>query len=120
MDALVVNAAGGTLDLDTAHACAANPRLSVVCGSENLAMPDAAAADLLHGAKKVYAPTELGGMMGYLTAVEEYLAKAEGVPFDIASLIAAAEKLDGIGFEVTKRVRQGGFAQSFEQVALTL
>jgi hypothetical protein len=120
MDALVVNAAGGTLDLLTARACAANARLSVVCGSENLAMPDPTAAEVLHSAGKAYAPTELGGMMGYLTAVEEYLAKAERVPFDIATLIAAAEKLDGIGFAVTKRVRDGGFAQTFEQAALTL
>ncbi|MNC89965.1 hypothetical protein D3C83_59890 [compost metagenome] len=57
--------------------------------------------------------------MGYLTAVEEYLAKAERVAFDIATLIAAAEKLDGIGFAVTKRVRDGDFAQTFEQVAAT-
>jgi hypothetical protein len=120
MDALVVNAAGGSLDLATAKACAANARLAVACGSENLAMPDASAADILHGAKKVYAPTELGGMMGYLTAVEEYLAKIERVPFDIATLIAAAGKLDGIGSAATRRVRDGGFAQRFEQVAATL
>ena len=117
MDALVVNAAGGTLDLATARACAANGRLAVVCGSENLAMPDPAAATVLHAARKVYAPTELGGMMGYLTAVEEYLAKAEGVPFDIATLLTAAEKLDAIGFEVTTRVREGAFTRSFEDLA---
>ena len=120
MDALVVNAAGSTLDAASATACAANSRLAVVCGSENLAMPDPSAADVLHASRKVYAPTELGGMMGYLTAVEEYLAKAERVAFDVATLLGAAEKLDGIGYAVTKRVREGGFAQSFEQVALTL
>jgi hypothetical protein len=58
--------------------------------------------------------------MGYLTAVEEYLAKAERVPFDVATLITAAAKLDGIGFAVTTRVRDGGFAQTFEQVAARL
>ena len=120
MDALVVNAAGSTLDAASATACAANSRLAVVCGSENLAMPDPSAADVLHASKKVYAPTELGGMMGYLTAVEEYLAKAERVAFDVATLLGAAEKLDVIGYAVTRRVREGGFAQSFEQVALTL
>jgi hypothetical protein len=118
IDALVVNAAGGTLDPVTAAACAANARLAVVCGSENLAMPDPAAAGVLHGARKLYAPTELGGMMGYLTAVEEYLARAEGVPFDIAALLAAAAKLDTVGFEVARRVRAGDFARTFEQEAV--
>lgn len=120
MDALVVNAAGGSLDLETATACAANARLAVVCGSENLTMPDPAAAGILHAARKLYAPTELGGMMGYLTAVEEYLARAEGVPFDLATLLEAAAKLDAVGFEVAERVRQEGFRRDFGQVAATL
>ena len=120
MDALVVNAAGGTLDRATVEQCAANPRLSVICGSENLAMPDPSAAELLRAARKVYAQTELGGMMGYLTAVEEYLAKAEGVPFDINTLLVAAEKLDAAGYAATARVRIGGFRETFEEAVTAI
>jgi len=115
MDALVVNAAGGSLDRATVEACAANPRLAVICGSENLVMPDPSAVAVLERAKKVYAPTELGGMMGYLTAVEEYLAKEAGVPFEVQTLLDAAKKLDDAGYRATARVREGGHAESFEQ-----
>ena len=117
MDALVVNAAGGTLDEATIAACVTNTRLAAICGSENLAMPDPDGAFTLRAAKKLYAHTELCGLMGYLTAVEEYLAKAEGVPFDIATLLVAAQKMDGIGYRAAKRVRDGGFSQSFEEAA---
>ena len=92
-----------------------NARLSVICGSENLAMPDPSVAPLLRAAHKVLCPTELGGMMGYLTAVEEYLARIEGVPFDIRTLLEASKKLDGAAFAATERVRAGGFTRTFEQ-----
>ena len=120
MDALVVNAAGGTMDMATARACAANARLQVICGSENLAMPDPAAAPLLQAARKIYAPTELGGMMGYLTAVEEYLARAEQVPFDVQTLIVAAEKLDAAGLSAARRVRERGFRETFEEAVTAI
>lgn len=115
IDALVVNAAGGTLDRATVDACVANVRLRVVCGSENLAMPDPSVQVLLQHARKAYAPTELGGMMGYLTAVEEYLAHEAGVPFTIATMLEASRKLDEAGFRATERMRANGFAESFEQ-----
>jgi len=115
IDALVVNAAGGTLDRATVDACVANLRLRVVCGSENLAMPDPAVQVLLQRARKVYAPTELGGMMGYLTAVEEYLAHEAGVPFAIATMLDASKKLDEAGFRATERMRANDFKESFEQ-----
>ena len=57
LDALVVNANGGTLDMPTCEAIAANQRLKVVCGSENLTMPDPRGAELLRAAGKVYAPS---------------------------------------------------------------
>ena len=120
MDAVAVNAAGGTLDAATVQACCANPRLRVVCGSENLVMPDAAGALALRDADKLYAPTELGGMMGYLTAVEEYLAHLEGVPFDVQTLFEAAKRLDTAGFEAATRVREGGYRESFEDAVLGL
>ena len=118
MDAVVVNAAGGTLESTAVSAICANPRVRVVCGSENLVMPDAHDADRLRDAGKVYAPTELGGMMGYLTAAEEYLAHLEGQPFDVQVLLEAAPRLDTAGYEATARVRAGGFKESFEDAVL--
>lgn len=115
MDALVVNAAGGTLDRTAVTACAGNERLRVVCGSENLVMPEPGLEELLRVAHKVYAPTELGGMMGYLTAVEEYLSIVEGVPFRVETMLAAAMRLEAAGHETTRRIIAGGHAESFEQ-----
>lgn len=114
MDAVAVNAAGGSLDHAAVRAINANPRLRVVCGSENLVMPDLADAERLRAAGKVYAPTELGGMMGYLTAVEEYLAHLEGVPFDVQTLIDASARLEIAGCDTTRRIRDSGFTESFD------
>jgi NADP oxidoreductase coenzyme F420-dependent len=114
IDALVVNANGGTLDLATCEALAANPRLKVVCGSENLTMPDPQGGELLRRAGKVYAPTEFGGMMGYLTAIEEYLARHERRPYELATMLDAARRLEEAGRVVTRHVREGGFRLSFE------
>jgi len=114
VDALVLNAAGGSLDRGAIAMCTRNDRLRIICGSENLVMPDSSGADELKRAHKVYCPTELGGMMGYLTAVEEYLAYLEGEPFQVDTLIDAALALESVGFEGTKRVRESAFALSFE------
>ncbi len=116
IDAVVVNAAGGSLDAETIAACAANPRLRVICGSENLAMPDPAGADVLRRARQSSCPTELGGMMGYLTAVEEYLAKADGVAFDVGTVMQAAAGLEPSASAATARQRAGGFRETFEEV----
>src|SRR5205823_11612447 len=40
VDAVVVNASGGSLDDAAVQTVATNARVRVVCGSENLAMPD--------------------------------------------------------------------------------
>jgi len=114
MDVLVLNAAGGSLDHQAIELCAANERLKIVCGSENLAMPDPDGAVTLQRAHKTYCPTELGGMMGYLTAVEEYLAHVEGEPFRVETLLEAARALEPVGYEGTKRVRESGVRLSFE------
>jgi threonine dehydrogenase-like Zn-dependent dehydrogenase len=115
MDAVVVNAAGGSLDPRALALIADNARIKVICGSENLVMADhAAGSEALRVAKKAYCPTELGGMMGYLTAVEQYLATAERVPFDIATLLEAARALDGAAFDATRYARESDFAFSFE------
>lgn len=114
IDALVVNAAGGTLDRRAVELCAANERLRIVCGSENLVMPEAGLELTLRRAEKVYAPTELGGMMGYLTAAEEYLSRVEGVPFDVHTLLEAAKRLETAGYETTARMIANGLEESFE------
>jgi len=114
MDALVVNAAGGSLDSPTVDACVGNERLRAICGSENLVMPNPRDAERLHAARKVYCPTELGGMMGYLTAVEEYLAQLEGAPFVLETLFEAAKQLEVAAFEATKAVMESGFGVDFE------
>ncbi len=115
MDAVVVNAAGGSLDGHAVELIAANERLRVVCGSENLVMPDhAAGSEALRAARKAYAPTELGGMMGYLTAVEEYLARAAGVPFDIGTMMTTARELEAPSYEATRHLRASGYRERFE------
>ncbi len=115
MDAVVVNANGDSLDRAAVNACCANQRLQVIAGSENLAMPDLSLTLVLRDAHKLYAPTELGGMMGYLTAVEDYLSRLEGVPFDIQTLIEAAKRLDQAGYDTAMRIRSGGHKETFEE-----
>lgn len=114
LDAVVVNANGGTLDMATCERIAANPRTRVVCGSENLTMPDLRGGEILRTAGKVYAPTEFGGMMGYLTAVEEYFARHEGLPFELETMLDASRRLEEAGREVTRHVRESDFRLSFE------
>ena len=53
-------------------------------------------------------------MMGYLTAVEEYLASVEGVPFDIRTLYEAARRLEVAAFNATRYVVERNYAISFE------
>jgi hypothetical protein len=120
MDALVVNAAGGSLDRSAVETITTNSRLQVICGSENLVMPDPALALALRDARKIFAPTELGGMMGYLTAAEEYLSRLEGVPFAVETLLEAATRLDVFGFEATVRVRSGGHRETFEEAVTAI
>ena len=121
MDAVAVNAAGGSLDEGAISSIIYNERLRVVCGSENLVMPDhAAGSERLRAARRAYAPTELGGMMGYLTAVEEYLAREAGVPFDVQTLYEAAKRLEGPSHDATRYARERDFAVSFEEAMRTV
>jgi glutamate dehydrogenase/leucine dehydrogenase len=120
LDAIVVNASGASLDPDAVSCIVANDAIKVVCGSENLAMPDPADADRLRAARKAYAPTELGGMMGYLTAVEEYLAARDGQRFDLAALYEAAKRLETAGRDATALVLQRDFTISFEDAVRAL
>jgi hypothetical protein len=117
MHALVVNARGGTLDSATIALIEQNSTLRVICGCENLAMPNPADADRLRAAHKVWFPTEFGGMMGYLTAVEEYLCAMAGVPFAVETLFDAAERLEEAGAAITTRWLETDFDASFAEVA---
>ena len=116
IDAVVVNAAGGSLDMASIETIAANARLRVVCGSENLAMPaERAGSGVLRVARKAYAPTELGGMMGYLTAAEEYLARIAGTPFDIESLIESAAQLEPPIVAAMQHLRAHAYSTTFAE-----
>jgi hypothetical protein len=117
IDALVVNAAASSLCPDTVTACVNNPRLKIVCGSENMAMRDPEGTRRLLAAKKVYCPTELGGMMGYLTAVEEYLAVRDGLRFEIRQMLEASKRLEVVGRQATSLVKSRGYEISFEEAA---
>lgn len=114
MDALVLNASGGSLCSDSVRASAMNPRLKVVCGSENLVFKDPSDADQYRVGHKAYCPTELSGMMGYLTAAEQYLADAEGLPFNEATLFEAAIELERPAYEATRYMLERDFALDFE------
>jgi hypothetical protein len=77
-------------------------------------MPDPAGATRLQAARKLYCPTELGGMMGYLTAAEAYLAHVEEQPFQMSDLMEAAKALEDAGLRGAERVRDRKFEISFE------
>ncbi|MBI2409050.1 MAG: hypothetical protein HYV19_12185 [Gemmatimonadetes bacterium] len=115
MDALVLNAAGGSLDSATVARCAENPRLRVITGSENLVMPNPDDDDVLRRAQKVFCPCECAGMMGYLTAAEEYLSHLAGVEFTVATMYEAAKALEGPGERATRHVIEGGYRQTMTQ-----
>jgi threonine dehydrogenase-like Zn-dependent dehydrogenase len=115
MDALVLNASGGSLDRESVRVSSANPRLKVICGSENLVMQDSADAGIYRVAQKAYCPTELGGMMGYLTAVEQYLAQLAGVSFDVETLFEAATALERPACDATKYMLDHDFTLGFEE-----
>ena len=115
-DAIVVNAAGGTLDIATCERIARNDAVQAVCGSENLTMPDVRGTDVLLSGKVAFCPTELGGMMGYLTAVEEYLAARAGQRFELRTVLEAARRLELVGREGMAGVIASGWARTFEDV----
>lgn len=94
IDALVLNANGGSLDSRAVDLIIANERIRVVCGCENLVMPNELDSGRLAAAGRLYCPTELCGMMGYLTAVEEYLCRIDKVEFHIGLILEAARALE--------------------------
>ena len=115
-DAIVVNAAGGTLDLATCERIARNATVQIVCGSENLTMPDPRGTEALLKGRVAFCPTELGGMMGYLTAVEEYLSARAGKRFDLQAVLDAARRLELVGRAGMEGVIESKWTRTFEDV----
>ncbi|MBX7143833.1 MAG: hypothetical protein K1X79_05230 [Oligoflexia bacterium] len=120
MDALVVNANAGSLDADALNIICKNEALEFICGSENLAMPVAHGSEMIRDARKIYCPTELGGMMGYLTAVEEYLSKRENKPFKSEDMFKPAEKLEEVGRRATEFILKQNFSCTFDEAVRKL
>ena len=114
IDAVAVNANKESLDPVSIATIVRNPDLRVVCGSENLAMPDPSGAETLRASRRMYAPTELGGMMGYLTAVEEYLANVENQPFDVGTIMHAAMRLEDAGMRAGRVQVEREYTITFE------
>jgi hypothetical protein len=59
-------------------------------------------------------------MMGYLTAVEQYLAHLDGLSFSTQSLLDAARELEGPARLATRRMMDSGFAETFEHAVEAL
>ncbi|MBX7137197.1 MAG: NAD(P)-binding domain-containing protein [Oligoflexia bacterium] len=116
VDALAVNANGGTLDDEAVNQICSNPEIKIICGCENLAMPNSANEAKLLAARKVYCHTELCGMMGYLTAVEEYLARTAGQLVKIEEMYEAAAQLENIGFKGARGVLESGYTRSLMEL----
>lgn len=116
-DLVCFNANGGSLDDHTVELISKNSAIRFICGCENLILPRIENGERLHAAGKIFCPTELCGMMGYLTAVEEYLSRLEQKSFSIEAMYEPAKKLALVGKEVTARVIESKGKLSFEQAA---
>lgn len=114
-DALAVNANGASLDAEAIAAINENEAIEFVCGCENLAMPVPHGAELLRHARKIFCPTELCGMMGYLTAVEEYHSRQIKKPFKMEEMFEPARKLEEISRNATELVLKKNFSLGFDQ-----
>lgn len=114
LHAVCVNASGGSLDDETIKNICSNKTIKIISGSENLAMPNPSGTQTFLNAEKILAPMELCGMMGYLTAVEEYLCTKLTKKFEVTKLFEAAQKLDEIGYQGVKYVINSGYQKSFE------
>lgn len=114
LTAIACNANGGSLDSATVTAICNNPSILLVCGCENLVMPTPADSDRFRAARKVFTPTEYCGMMGYLTAVEEYFCRRDETPFSVEMMYEPAKKLDDATCKAAERCIAAGFTRSFE------
>ncbi|MCB0354090.1 MAG: NAD(P)-binding domain-containing protein [Bdellovibrionales bacterium] len=113
LDALVINASGGTLDTESIKAVSENSSIEIVCGCENLIMPNPQDEEVLKRSQKIFCPTEYCGMMGYLTAFEEYVSSLERTPFSISAMVEASADLTKSAKMAAEFVRESGFSISF-------
>ena len=120
MHAVVVNANASSLDIPAVESICKNPQIKVVCGCENLAMPDPVGEKLLIAASKIYCHTELCGMMGYLTAVEEFLSRTNQVSYSVGNMFEAAKKLEEVGFKASTQVIESKFKKSFGEAVKSI
>jgi len=116
-EVLCFNANGGSLDDQAIDLILNNPAVRLICGCENLIFSNPELVEQLNRSQKMFCPTELCGMMGYLTAVEEYLSKLEGKPFIIEALYEPAKKLADVGRDVVRRVLESNGRLNFEESA---
>lgn len=115
LDVVALNAIGGSLDEAAIKTINANEAIEFVCGSENLVMPVKNGRELLREARKIYCPTELSGMMGYLTAVEEYHARQAGEPFKVDEMFEPARKLHDAARKAVELVLNRNFSIGFDR-----
>lgn len=112
VDAIAVNASGGSLTGEAVERINLNSRLQIITGCENLVFSKRGERETLDAAGKLFAPTELCGMFGYLTAIEEYLCRVESSTYSVETLIDAAANLRPVGCKSAIMTRDGSF-QSF-------
>ena len=113
LDAIVINANGSTLCDETVEAITANNAIRIICGSENLAMPNPDNEIKLREASQIYCPTEFCGMMGFLTAVEQNISRRNGKDFMLESMIEPCKVLDEAAYKGIGRVLKDDYKLSF-------
>lgn len=117
-DAVALNANGNSLTSERVAAICNNNQLKIICGCENLVFAADANETPFTRARKIFTPTEMCGMMGYLTAVEEYLRTQARSSFSIDEMYTPAKRLEEVGYSAAKSF--WGSMQSFEQCVRAL
>ena len=117
MDAIAINGNGSSLDDQAIDWIISNKSLNIITGCENLMMTNASNEQKLIKNNKIYVQPELCGMMGYLTALEERLARLYNKPFELNGLFEAAKTLEGVAEKVTAVMLTHNTNKPFDQVA---
>lgn len=120
IDILALNANGGSLDAASIKAITENDAIEFICGCENLVMPVPHGAEILRAARKIYCPTELCGMMGYLTAVEEYHSRQANSPFKIEDMFGPAHELEEAARKGVETVLSQNFSLGFDTAIMKI
>ena len=120
IDILALNANGGSIDAASIKAITENEAIEFICGCENLVMPVPHGAETLRAARKIYCPTELCGMMGYLTAVEEYHSRQANSAFKIDDMFGPAHKLEEAARKGVETVLSQNFSLGFDAAIMRI